>query len=144
MIDEQKIEATLRLVCQDETSTLEKGLGEESFVDIPAGHLETVLASLQDACSLHHLSAISGLVDGDVLRVFYHLWLKGGLTLRIACSAQEPVLPTISTFFPVANWYEREVHDMLGITFAGHPDLRPLLLPESWTGAPPMRNEVQR
>jgi NADH:ubiquinone oxidoreductase subunit C len=143
MIDEHQIEATLRLVCEDETITLERGLGEEFFADIPVCRLAAVVTSLQEACSLHHLSAISGLADGSVLRVFYHLWLNGGLTLRVACSAQERVLPTISTLFPVANWYEREVHDLFGIAFVGHPDLRSLLLPEGWTDAPPMRNEKQ-
>jgi len=44
----------------------------------------------------------------------------------------KPILPTITDLIPGATLYEREVHDLLGITFKGHPDLSPLILPEGW------------
>lgn len=50
--------------------------------------------------------------------------------IRTRIDRTNPVLPTITGIYPGANWHERETHDFFGITFAGHPHLIPLLLPE--------------
>ena len=70
--------------------------------------------------------------------VYLLVSIAGGQRLRVKVRlpAAAPHVPTVSTIWPAANWLEREVWDMFGIAFDGHPDPRRLLMPEDWDGYP--------
>ncbi|MBQ4797131.1 NADH-quinone oxidoreductase subunit C/D, partial [Pectobacterium versatile] len=56
--------------------------------------------------------------------------------LKVALSENDLSMPTLIKLFPNANWYEREVWDMFGITFKGHPHLTRIMMPQTWQGHP--------
>ena len=58
------------------------------------------------------------------------------LQVRVLVPATNPVVPTVSGVFASANWREREIWDMFGIRFEGHPDPRRILMPPEWEGHP--------
>jgi NADH-quinone oxidoreductase subunit C len=62
------------------------------------------------------------------------------LRLRVRLSGDDPVVDSLVPVWPGANWLEREVFDLFGIRFAGHPDLRRILLPDDWEGHPLRRD----
>ncbi len=71
--------------------------------------------------------------------VFYHLISferNEDLRIKVALSEGDPSLPSVTEVFPNANWYEREVYDMFGLSFSGHPHLTRLLMPTTWEGHP--------
>jgi NADH-quinone oxidoreductase subunit C len=77
--------------------------------------------------------------DGPRFEVVYHLYsVAENHRLRVKAGVDEvdPVVPSAVGLWAIANWYEREVWDMFGIRFDGHPDLRRLLLYEEFVGHP--------
>jgi len=66
----------------------------------------------------------------------YSMMLGHTLRLKIYVPGDDAVAPTITGVYPPAGWLEREVWDLLGVAFEGHPDLRRILLPHDWTGHP--------
>jgi NADH-quinone oxidoreductase subunit C len=83
--------------------------------------------------------------DGDPrFWVAYHLRsTRHGhrLRVKVGLNGDPPRVPSITSMFPTANWLEREVYDMFGVVFDGHPDLRRIEMPEDWRGHPLRKTE---
>jgi len=106
----------------------------ELTVRVAAAHIEQVIGFLKTnaACrfsTLIDITAIDYPAREKRFDAVYHLLsMHQNHRIRIKCAVREDqILPSISEIFPSANWFEREIFDMYGILFSGHPDLRRLL-----------------
>jgi NADH-quinone oxidoreductase subunit C/D len=82
----------------------------------------------------------------DFTVVYHLLSFDRNAYIRAKVPLQEDAssVDTITSIWPSANWYEREVWDMFGITFSGHPHLHRLIMPDTWTGHPLQKNHPAR
>jgi NADH-quinone oxidoreductase subunit D len=88
------------------------------------------------------ISTITGVDLGDEIELNYHMVCEGTVTLKNRVPKEKSVTKTITDILPGANLYEREVFDLLGVDFEGHPYLERLLLPENWPqGNYPLRRD---
>ena len=81
----------------------------------------------------------------NVIEVVYHLLSyrhRHAIKLKVELDRASPVVDTVEGVWKTANWFEREVYDLFGVTFTGHPDLRRLMLPDDWVGHP-LRKDYQ-
>ena len=78
-----------------------------------------------------------GREDGPRFDVVYHLYSLGHnhrVRVKVRVDEDDATVPTAVDLWPIANWFEREVWDMFGVRFSGHPDLRRLLMYEEFVG----------
>jgi len=104
------------------------------LIQVRKNAFKKAIQYLTQKANFTHISTITGIDVGDEIEAIYHLSRDGKieLSLKVRTPKDNPVLPTITDIIPGATLYEREVHDLLGVTFEGHPDLSPLVLPEGW------------
>jgi NADH-quinone oxidoreductase subunit C len=76
----------------------------------------------------------------EVSYQLYSMQEKSMIGLSVRLDGEEPKVLSIESVYPNANWHEREVFDMFGIVFAGHSDLRRILMPYDWEGHPLRRD----
>jgi len=139
---DNRLEKLVQVLQEQAGATCEEVLGEvHLFVD--AKHIVDVLTYLRDQHEFSLLSAMTAVDYWPEARPRFHLvYQLTSLTqnlavqLRVPLSGNEPKAPTASGVFMNANWREREVMDMFGIQFEGHPDPRRILMPADWEGHP--------
>ncbi len=120
--------------------------GELSYT-VPVARLKEVAAFCKDTLGFDFLtdaSSVDNFGDEPRFELVYELYsMKDNVHLRVKTAISEDDIeaaPTLCDLWPTAEWHEREMYDMMGIRFAGHPDLRRILM---WEGYPffPLRKD---
>jgi NADH-quinone oxidoreductase subunit C len=150
-MDSTALVALLRETLPDAALEARDAVDQPELV-VPREQLLAVCRSLRDQPALGfrllaELTAVDRWPAAEPrFEVVYHLACLGGpgadappprrLRLKVRVAGDDAVVPSLVGLWPNANWYEREVYDLFGIVFDGHPDLRRLLMPEEWEGHP--------
>jgi NADH-quinone oxidoreductase subunit C len=117
---------------------------DQPTVAVPASRWPEAALALRDHADLA-FTALVDIVGVDVLpkeprfEVNFHLVAPdrpARLRVKVSTGGADPRLPTVTGIWPSAGFLEREVWDLMGVVFDGHPDLRRLLTPEDWEGHP--------
>ena len=119
--------------------------GETTYTILPAD-LREVAKFCRDDLSFDYLIDITSIDNFgeeprfEIVYELYSMTLTVHLRLKLRASEDDLAVDTVSDIWPTANWHEREIYDMMGIKFNGHPDLRRILM---WDGYPffPLRKE---
>jgi NADH-quinone oxidoreductase subunit C len=120
--------------------------GDEHIVYVPAERSLEILGWLRDQQGYDFLQDLTA-VDyggGRMIQVVYQLWsIQRKINLRVKCELPLDGLEIDSAYFlwRAADWMEREVYDMFGVVFRGHPDMRRILMPYNYAEGHPLRKD---
>jgi NADH-quinone oxidoreductase subunit C len=130
---------------------------EEAYINEANDHLPTIVVKnehwLQAArlfrgheelnCS--YLRNLSGVDYETYMEVVYYplnMDRRECYCLKVRADREQPSVPSVTPIWETANWNEREVYDLLGVDFPGHPDLRRIMMPDDWVGHPLRKDYV--
>jgi len=124
---------------------------EEAYVNEASRHLPTVIVKadfwtevatiLRDHAELklHYLRNVTGVDRETHMEVIYqliNLETKQDYAVKVKTDRDQPAVPSATPVWSTANWPEREIYDLLGVDFPGHPDLRRIMMADDWEGYP--------
>ena len=113
--------------------------GEAERAALPLG--DELLAFLRDyeTCRFTRLEDLTAVDYKEYFEMVYHLFSLENMTwivVKVKLEPAQPVVPSVTSVFHSAEFEEREVYDLMGIDFTGHPDLRRILLADDFVGHP--------
>jgi NADH-quinone oxidoreductase subunit C len=135
--------ATLQAALPDSVKHVSYWVGDWTVV-VPVEHLIAAVTHLRDApdalfdfCSDVTATDWPPRKEGrfDVVYCLFSTRLRHRIRVKVIAAENQPV-PSVTGVWPAADWLEREVYDMFGVNFTGHPDRRRILMPEDWQGFP--------
>ena len=143
-MDAETLVATLQAVAPDAQIAAAPSLDLQTTIHVSRDAVPALARALRDRPELAftflaELTAVDVWPKEPRFEVIYVLVSPANrlrLRMKVAMSGDDPHVATVSGIWPAANWLEREVWDLFGIAFDGHPDPRRLLMPEDWQGYP--------
>ncbi|MGI6657702.1 MAG: NADH-quinone oxidoreductase subunit C [Desulfobulbus sp.] len=143
----------------EEVQAVLEHAGQVSVI-VRSGRIVDMLRWLRDNSELRmdHLRSLCGvdnlrrkdpgLTRFEVVYNLYSVPLRHAIRIRAEVGDENPAVDSVVGLWPVANWFERETYDLMGISFTGHPDLRRILMPDDWEGYPlqkdyPLRGKTE-
>jgi NADH-quinone oxidoreductase subunit C len=113
----------------------------ELTLTIAAGEIRSAAATVQAAGYnfFEDVTAVDWFPSSPRFQLSYHIvshTYKERIRLRVLLEGDAPAVESITSVWPAANFYEREVFDLFGIGFEGHPNLRRIMMPDDWQGHP--------
>jgi NADH-quinone oxidoreductase subunit C len=117
-------------------------------INAQPGEWKSLAEYLRHEPSLHfdYLFCLTCIDWKTHLTMVYHLdstKFRHNIVIRSKLDAIGPAISTVSDIWKTANFHEREVYEMFGVNFIGHPDLRLLILPDGWEGKRPMLKDFE-
>ncbi|WP_159885367.1 NADH-quinone oxidoreductase subunit C [Paenibacillus puerhi] len=124
---------------------------QEAYINEKGGHIPFLVLSPEawpaaaemlkthPELRLNYLRNVSGVDMETHMEVVYHLISlesKREYGVRVKTDREAPSVPSVTSVWPTANWNEREIYDLFGIDFPGHPDLRRIMMADDWVGHP--------
>ncbi|MDT9725985.1 NADH-quinone oxidoreductase subunit C [Xylanibacillus composti] len=124
---------------------------EEAYINEASRHLPTVIVKADhwpqvanvlrehSELKLHYLRNVTGVDRETHMEVIYqliNLESKQDYAMKIKTDRDQPSVPSATPIWSTANWPEREIYDLLGVDFPGHPDMRRIMMPDDWEGHP--------
>jgi len=115
------------------------------IVEFRSGILPAFISYLKEYLDFRHLVMMSCVdwPEDNEFELVYHIWSyqrKVHVMVKIRLDRSKPLMQSISKLWPQAETYEREIHEMNGVDFEGHPGMRDFIL-EDWDDKPPMRRD---
>lgn len=134
---------TAQVIAADAATRPFRMKADRAAVETDAAHLPALMRQLRDEPAfafdvlLDH-AAVDWIEAGEFELVYQLYSTRHGHYLMVAVFVPraEPLVPTVSTVWPIAEWQEREVYDLFGVLYDDHPDLRRLFLEDDWVGFP--------
>ncbi|XEC95327.1 NADH-quinone oxidoreductase subunit C [Paenibacillus tarimensis] len=145
--NQQRLDRAVQLV----RSELGEEAVEEAYINEQNGDVPTLVIQrgrVREAAELFkrhesircdYLRNVSGVDYETYFEVVYHLISlssKEDYVLKVRTDREAPAVDSVTPVWATANWNEREIYDLLGIDFPGHPDLRRIMMPDDWVGHP--------
>ena len=133
---------------KDKLITIEQTTENRIYLLCEADNAHAVSKFLFEDLSLRFVIA-TGIDSDDCFEILYHFANdQAGTVVTVKAfirDREKPTIESITPFVPAAEWIERELHDILGIDFKNHPNLRRLILSDDWPeGVYPLRKEVKK
>jgi NADH-quinone oxidoreductase subunit C len=117
-------------VSQDESFT---------YLSVKPEKVQSLMKELKDNHGFNHLANLTAVDYNEEFEVVYHLYSIPGsqrISVKVRTPRNKAQVPSLVEIYPTADWQEREVYDLMGVSFTGHPNLIRVLLPDDFEGHP--------